>query len=159
MRKRPGPRRVLRKPPLSKLIAWSAFLCVVLIYLVSLVAPVSIGTNGWGVTISLGNVSILQESSVSGGSAKQEWKVGGFGCRRASNWEAGQHGFAGANVYHVPVWFPLLMAAAPVLWLAARHRPLAPLSICSSCEYDCTGVPEAVPCPECGKARAEEARS
>jgi len=155
--KRLAQRRAPRRPPLAKLIAWSVFVSVAVTYLVSVLVPVSFGTNGWGVAISFGNVSILQESGVGGGAVKQERNVGGFGYRRASNSELRQHRFAGANLYYVPVWFPLLIAAAPVLWLAARHRRVALASMCPSCGYDCAGVPEGAVCPECGKARTGEA--
>lgn len=57
-----------------------------------------------------------------------------------------------------PLWIPvvLLVVLTVLLWKISGNTSIA--STCSACGYDCTGVPDAAPCPECGKARAAEAR-
>lgn len=52
----------------------------------------------------------------------------------------------------VPLWIPLLPAAAATLYLYLTSRPLPPWR-CPRCGYDRRGAPTPI-CPECGHAAA-----
>lgn len=146
-------RRQLRRYSWAEVGAWAMFSLAAAVYFVSLVTRVSFGTTEWEVSISYGRVSILDEAYFSGESVVPGWSVSGFGWRRPEWWARRQQGGGGGYVYSVPLWFLPIAAAGPVLWLAARHRRVALASMCPSCGYDCTGVPEGAVCPECEKAR------
>jgi hypothetical protein len=61
-------------------------------------------------------------------------------------------GFTVNMLLATPVWFGVLhLMRAPVAWVIGRFR--APPWACPKCRYDLRGLPEDVPCPECGRAR------
>ncbi|MCH8270015.1 MAG: hypothetical protein IH985_02230 [Planctomycetes bacterium] len=49
----------------------------------------------------------------------------------------------------IPLWFPLLLLAAPTAWLWYTDRRAKPWQ-CPKCRYDLRGLDGGV-CPECGK--------
>ena len=53
---------------------------------------------------------------------------------------------------YVPLWFPLLLIAAPTAWLWHIDRRGKPWQ-CAKCRYDLRGLDGGV-CPECGADRA-----
>lgn len=100
-----------------------------------------------------------------------EWFYGGQGTRAAPGLHWGWQAFefwpfpvvdrfhvtptSGVTQVMVPLWIPLVLAAAPTAWLflIARHGGAAH---CPACGYDLAGVPTPT-CPECGaKARAAD---
>ena len=55
----------------------------------------------------------------------------------------------------IPLWFPLLLIAAPTAWLWRTDRRAKPWQ-CAKCRYDLRGLEGGV-CPECGSV--EESHS
>jgi hypothetical protein len=50
----------------------------------------------------------------------------------------------------VPIWMPMMLAAAPTLWLWLSGRR-SPRGLCPRCGYDRAGLGAGVACPECGQ--------
>lgn len=153
-------RRETRKHSWAKVCAWVALLVAVAGFALSLVVWVSYGTSEWEVGVSRGAVAFVPESYFSGESVVPGWSIGELRSRSPMRWLPRRHqGGGGGYLYIVPLWIPVIAAAGVVVWLTVRERQITSPSACATCGYDCTGVPEAGVCPECGKARAEEARS
>jgi hypothetical protein len=51
----------------------------------------------------------------------------------------------------VPLWMPALAFAIPTRILWASHLRRRSPSVCGTCGYDCSGLPPASLCPECGQ--------
>jgi hypothetical protein len=57
----------------------------------------------------------------------------------------------------VPMWAPLVLIAAPTMWLLWIWRTPRKPVLCPKCRYDRTGLGLSARCPECGSSPAEPA--
>jgi hypothetical protein len=71
----------------------------------------------------------------------RRWKWWGFSFR----WQTG------SCIVRIPLWLPILLAAAATAWLWRLNRRPCP-GQCPRCGYDLTAAVPGSPCPECGSA-------
>jgi hypothetical protein len=68
-------------------------------------------------------------------------------------WWFGQSHDGHRTFIWIPLWLPVAVALGlnTALWrLDSLARRRARLNHCPTCNYDRTGIPTAIPCPECG---------
>jgi hypothetical protein len=64
-----------------------------------------------------------------------------------------------ASVCSVLLWPIALGSIAAGLWLRRPARPDLGVNSCPGCDYDLISLPPGTPCPECGRAAANEAET
>ncbi len=64
-------------------------------------------------------------------------------------WHSKRNGTKYHRILYIPLWFPLLLIAAPTAWLWRTDRRIQPWQ-CPKCRYDLRGLEGGV-CPECGR--------
>jgi len=65
-------------------------------------------------------------------------------------WESRLAGRSHFRRRNIPLWFPLVLIAAPTAWLWYTDRRAKPWQ-CAKCRYDLRGLEGGV-CPECGES-------